>query len=38
MIEILILKNLYHKLELKFENKKGYEFSDYINELKKKFG
>ncbi|NIR86315.1 hypothetical protein GWO13_01595 [Candidatus Bathyarchaeota archaeon] len=36
VIENLILKNLYRKLKLKFEDKKGYEFSDYINELKEK--
>jgi len=35
MIEKLILKNLYRKLGLKFEEKKGYEFSDYIKELRK---
>jgi len=34
VIENLILKNLYRKLGLKFEEKKGYEFSDYIRELK----
>jgi len=36
-IEKMILKNLYHKLELKFEEKKGYEFSDYIKELRDKY-
>ena len=36
VIENLILKNLYRKLELKFEEKEGYEFSDYIKELKKR--
>jgi len=35
VIENLILKNIYRKLELKFEEKKGYEFPDYIKELKK---
>ena len=29
VIEKLTLKNLHLKLELKFEEKKGYEFSDY---------
>ncbi len=38
MIEKMILENLYSKLELKFEEKKGYEFSDYIKELKEKCG
>jgi hypothetical protein len=38
VIEILILKNLYRRLELKFKEKKGHKFPDYINELKKKFG
>jgi len=38
VIEILIAKNLYHKVGLKFREKKGYEFPDYINELKKKLG
>src|SRR3972149_9076396 len=36
VIEKMILKNLYSKLELKFEEKEGYEFSDYIRELKGK--
>jgi len=35
VIENLILKNLYRRLGLKFEEKKGYEFSDYIKELRK---
>lgn len=35
LIENLILKNLYSKLGLKFEEKEGYEFSDYIKELRK---
>ena len=30
VIENLILQNLYSKLDLKFEEEKGYEFSDYI--------
>ena len=33
LIENLILKSLYSKLELKFEAREGYEFSDYIKEL-----
>jgi len=36
VIEKSILKNLYHKLGLKFEENEGYEFSDYIKELKKR--
>lgn len=36
VIEQVILKNLYSKLGLKFEEKKGYEFSDYIRELRRK--
>ena len=35
MIENLILKNLYCKLGLEFEEKRSYEFSDYIKELRK---
>jgi len=35
VIEKLILKNLYSKLGLKVEEKEGYEFSDYIKELRK---
>ncbi len=35
-IESLILKNLYSKLESKFEEKEEYDFSDYLLELKKK--
>ena len=39
VIEKMILKNLYSKLELKFEEKKGYGFSDYIKDLRNgKFG
>jgi len=37
VIENLIVKNLCRKLELKFEEKKGYEFSDYVRELRKRF-
>lgn len=33
--EKLILKNLYRRLGLKFEEKEGYAFSDYIKELRK---
>jgi len=38
VIENLILKNLYRKLGLEFEEKKGYEFSNYIKELRKRCG
>jgi hypothetical protein len=38
VIENLILKNLYRKLGLKFVEKEGYEFSDYIKELSKRCG
>lgn len=31
-----ILKSLYFKLELKFNEKRGYEFSEYIKELRKR--
>ena len=34
VIEKLILKNLCHKLGLKFEEKEGYAFSDYIKEFR----
>jgi len=37
VIENSILKNLYSKLGLKFEEKEGYEFSDYVKELRKWF-
>jgi len=37
VIEKMILKNLYCKLRLKFEEKKSYEFSDYVKELRKRF-
>ena len=35
VIEQSILKNLYSRLGLKFEEKQGYEFSDYIRELRR---
>jgi len=35
MIEKMILRNLYRRLGLEFVEKKGYEFSDYIKELRK---
>jgi len=38
VIEKMILKDMYSKLELKFEEKKSYEFSDYIRELREKCG
>ena len=38
VVEKLILKNLYSKLELRFEEKEGYDFSDYIKELREKRG
>ena len=34
VIEKMILENLYSKLELKFVEKKGNEFSDYIKDLR----
>jgi hypothetical protein len=34
VIEQIILKNFYSKLGLKFEEKQGYEFADYIMELR----
>lgn len=34
VIEKLILKNLYSEFELKFVEKRGYGFSDYIKELR----
>jgi len=37
VIESLILKNLYRKFGLKFREKEGYEFSDYVKELRKRF-
>jgi hypothetical protein len=36
VIEQNILKNFYSKLGLKFEEKQGYEFADYIMELREK--
>lgn len=33
MIEILILKNSYSKLGLRFKEKEGYGFPDYVTEL-----
>ena len=36
VIEQSILKNLYSRLVLKFEEKQDYEFSDYIRELRRK--
>ena len=36
VIEKMILENLYSKLRLEFEEKQGYEFSDYIKELREK--
>ncbi|MEM2995536.1 MAG: hypothetical protein QXI91_05950 [Candidatus Bathyarchaeia archaeon] len=33
-IENLILKSLYSQFDLKFREKKGYQFSDYLLELK----
>jgi hypothetical protein len=38
VVEKLILKNLYSKLELRFEEKEGYRLSDYLKELREKFG
>jgi hypothetical protein len=38
VIEKLILKELYCKLGLKFREKKGYEFSDYMKDLRRKCG
>jgi len=37
MIERMILKNLCSKLRLKFEEKEGYDFSDYVKELRGRF-
>lgn len=33
VIEKVILKNLYNKLQLEFQEKEGNEFSDYMKEL-----
>jgi hypothetical protein len=38
VVEKLILKNLYSKLELRFEEKEGYRLSDYLKELREKRG
>ncbi|MFQ6032456.1 MAG: hypothetical protein ACE5K2_05990 [Candidatus Zixiibacteriota bacterium] len=38
VIENLILKKLYRKLGLEFEEKKGFEFLDYVKELRKRCG
>jgi hypothetical protein len=38
LIEKMILINLSSKLQLKYEEKEGYGFSDYIEELREKFG
>jgi len=37
VIEKMILKNLYSKLGLNFKEKGGYEFSDYVRELRRRF-
>ena len=34
VIEMVILNNLYSRMGLKFKKKQGYEFSDYINDLR----
>jgi hypothetical protein len=34
VIETVILKNLYSRMGLKFKEKKGYKFSDYIKDLR----
>lgn len=36
VIEDLILKSLYSKLESQFEERAGYEFADYVEELRKR--
>jgi len=38
VVERMILKNFYSELHLKYEEKQGYEFQDYIKELKEKCG
>jgi len=38
VVERMILKNFYSELHLKYEEKGGYEFLDYIKELKEKYG
>ena len=37
IIETLILRKMYLKLQLEFVKREGYEFSDYIMEMKKGF-
>lgn len=37
VIERLVLKDLYPRLDLRFKEKEGYEFSDYVEELRKRF-
>jgi len=37
MIERMILKNMCSKLRLRFEEKEGYDFSDYVKELRGRF-
>jgi len=37
IIEKTVLKNLHRRVGLKFVEKEGYEFSDYIKELRKSF-
>lgn len=36
VVEQLILKNLHSKLGLEYEEKEGYDFSDYVEELKRR--
>jgi len=36
IIEKTVLKNLYSRVGLEFVEKKGYEFSDYVDELRKR--
>lgn len=36
-VTIVILSNLYSRFGLKFEEKEGYGFSDYVSELKEAF-
>jgi len=38
VIETLILKNLCSKLQLEYEEKNEYRFSDYVRELRERFG
>jgi hypothetical protein len=38
VIEKMILENLCSKLDLKLVEKEGYEFSDYVKELREKLG